>query len=89
MVGKTTYTEAGESKVLSCELIQEEVEFYNIITDYHINLFANGVLTSCRYNNLYPIQDMKFVKDDRLNRAPKWKLYEQFRNHRELDKYIL
>lgn len=88
MVGKTTYTETGESKVLSCELIQEEVEFYNIITDYHINLFANGVLTSCRYNNLYPIQDMKFVKDDRLNRAPKWKLYEQFRDYRELDKYI-
>jgi hypothetical protein len=88
MVGKTTYTESGESKVLSCELIQEEVEFYNIITNYHINLFANGVLTSCRYNNIYPIQDMKFIKDDRMNRAPKWKLYEQFRDHKCLSRYI-
>ena len=64
MVGKTTYTLDGESKVISCELIEETVEFYNIITDYHINLFANGVLTSCRYNNIYPIKDMKFVKAD-------------------------
>ena len=31
---------------------------------------------------------MKFIKDDRLNRAPKWRLYEQFRDHRELDRYI-
>lgn len=88
MVGKTTYTENGLVKVISCEKYEEECEYYNIITDYHMNLFANGVLTSCRYNNLYPIQDMKFVKDDRLNRAPKWKLYEQFRDHRELDRYI-
>lgn len=66
MVGKTTYTLNGESKVISCELIEETVEFYNIITDYHINLFANGVLTSCRYNNIYPIKDMKFVKDNRV-----------------------
>lgn len=88
MVGKTTYTLDGESKVISCELIDETVEFYNIITDYHINLFANGVLTSCRYNNLYPIDNMKFIKDDRLNRAPKWKLYEQFRDHKCLGRYI-
>lgn len=66
MVGKTTYTLDGESKVISCELIEETIEFYNIITDYHINLFANGVLTSCRYNNIYPIKDMKFVKDNRV-----------------------
>lgn len=27
------------------------VQYYNIYTDRHANLFANGVLTSCRYNN--------------------------------------
>lgn len=27
-----------------------------------MNLFANGILTSCRYNNIYPIQEMKFLK---------------------------
>ncbi len=88
MVGKTTYTENGIAKVIACDLIQEKCEYYNIITDYHMNLFANGVLTSCRYNNLYPIQDMKFIKDNRLNRAPKWKLYENFRDHRSLDRFI-
>ena len=88
MIGKTTYTENGIAKVVSCERVEKEVEFYNLITDYHMNLFANGVLTSCRYNNIYPIQDMKFVKDDRLNRAPQWKLYESFRDHRSLDRFI-
>lgn len=88
MVGKTTYTENGVVKVVSCERVEKEVEFYNLITHYHMNLFANKVLTSCRYNNIYPIQDMKFVKDDRLNRAPQWKLYESFRDHRSLDRFI-
>ena len=88
LIGKNVYTLNGICKVISVENIKEIVEYYNIITDFHMNLFANSILTSCRYNNLYPIQDMKFVKDDRLNRAPKWKLYEQFRDHRELDRYI-
>ena len=88
LIGKNVYTLNGICKVISVENIKEIVEYYNIITDFHMNLFANGVLTSCRYNNLYPIQDMKFVKDDRLNRAPRWKLYEQFRDYRELDRYI-
>ena len=88
MVGKTTYTINGVAKVISCDMINKTVDFYNIITDYHINLFANDVLTSCRYNNLYPIEDMRFVKDDRINRAPKWKLYEPFREYKCLGRYI-
>ena len=88
LIGKNVYTLNGICKVISVENIKETVEYYNIITDFHMNLFANSILTSCRYNNLYPIRDMKFVKDDRLNRAPKWRLYEQFRDYRELDRYI-
>ena len=30
-----------------------------------MNLFANGILTSLRLNNLYKIENMKFVKDNR------------------------
>lgn len=52
-------------KVVSIELVYEEVEYYNLITKEHLNCFINGVLSSCRYNNLYPIEDMKFVKSDR------------------------
>lgn len=64
-VGERVMTNDGVAKLVSCERIDEPVEFYNIITDTHLNLYAEGVLTSCRLNNLYPIKDMKFVKDDR------------------------
>lgn len=65
-VGKMVMNKDGITKMLSCEKIEETVEFYNIITKRHMNLFAENMLTSCRLNNLYPIQDMKFVKDDKL-----------------------
>ena len=41
------------------------MRYYNVLTRYHFNLFANGILTSNTFNNIYPIKDMKFVKDDR------------------------
>jgi hypothetical protein len=34
-----------------------------------MNLFSDTVLTSCRFNNIYPITDMKFVKDGRTLRT--------------------
>lgn len=66
-VGKTVVTTSGATKLLSCERVDESVEYYNIITNYHMNLFANDILTSCRLNNLYPIENMRFVKEDRDN----------------------
>lgn len=64
-VGKTIVTYGGLIKLVSCEVIEDTVEFYNIITDYHMNLFANNVLTSTGFNNLYSIENMKFIKEDR------------------------
>ncbi len=65
-IGTTTFLADGtETKLVSKEVVEEFVEYYNVITNYHMNLFANGILTSCRFNNLYEIKDMKFVKDDR------------------------
>lgn len=64
-VGKTIMTKKGPTKLLSCDKIEDSVEFYNIITDYHMNLFANNILTSTTMNNIYPIENMKFVKEDR------------------------
>ena len=49
--------------LLKVNTIKKTVKYYNIITNYHMNFYANGILTSCRYNNLYPIKDMKFVKN--------------------------
>ena len=65
-IGTTTFTDDGiEAKLISKEVVEEQVAYYNIITDYHMNLFANGILTSCRLSNLYPIKDMRYVKDNR------------------------
>ena len=65
-LGTTTFNSRGEEVYLvSKEVVYEEVEFYNVITNRHINLFANTILTSCRYNNIYPIESMRFVKDGR------------------------
>ena len=65
-IGTTTFNANGEYvKLISKEVIDEEVDFYNVITEYHINLFANNILTSCRLSNIYPIKDMKYIKDNR------------------------
>jgi hypothetical protein len=69
-VGTITFNELGEEVTLiSKETIQEPVKFYNVWTQYHLNLFADSILTSNRFNNIYPIQDMKFVKDARALRS--------------------
>ena len=63
-IGTISINEQGEEIILvGATTVQEPVEFYNVWTDYHLNLFAQGVLTSNRFNNTYPIVGMKFVKD--------------------------
>ena len=65
-IGTTTFNELGEEVTLvSKEVVEEKVSYYNIITHYHMNAFAEGILTSCRFSNLYDIKNMKYVKDDR------------------------
>ena len=65
-LGTTTFNADGNEVTLtSKEIVVEEVEYYNIITSGHMNLFANSILTSCRYNNIYPIAAMKFMKEER------------------------
>lgn len=60
-IGKEIYTMQGITRLVNVTKVQETVKYYNIITEYHMNLFANEVLTSCRYNNIYPIENMKFI----------------------------
>ena len=60
--GTITFAEDKSEPVLvSQELIYDTVDYYNIITDKHFNLFANGILTSCRCSNLYKIENMNYV----------------------------
>lgn len=63
-IGTHTFNAHGEEVTLIAKsVVEENVDYYNIITDWHMNMFADGILTSCRYNNIYPIADMKFVKE--------------------------
>lgn len=65
-LGERTFKQDKSTpKVVSIERVDKDVVYYNMITKYHTNCFINGVLSSCRYNNLYPIKDMKFVKTSR------------------------
>ena len=68
-VGTHVYTENGIKEIVSKETIEENVTYYNLMTDRHINCFAESVLTSMRYNSIYPFsEDMKFIKDGRTPR---------------------
>jgi hypothetical protein len=69
-IGTVTVNEHGQEITLTNkQVIVDTIEYYNVITDYHMNLFSDSVLTSCRFNNIYPITDMKFVKDARTLRT--------------------
>ena len=59
----TINSEGKRITLVNREIVREDVYAYNIITDKHINLYTNGILSSRGSNNIYPIKDMKFVKE--------------------------
>lgn len=64
-IGTHTINSKGEIvELVSIEEIKEQNTCCNVITKEHINIFANGILTSWAFNNLYPIKDMKYQKQD-------------------------
>lgn len=66
----TTITEDGKNITLvTIDKVEREVKYYNIITSHHMNFYANCILTSCRYNNLYPIKYMKFEKNNEIKHS--------------------
>lgn len=68
-VGTKTIKEDGSVvTIVSKEVIRDPVSNYNIKTKNHINLYANGILTSSRYNNALRIKDMKF-QQPRISRG--------------------
>lgn len=67
-IGTTTYSKNGERiKVVNKKIINKETTFYNVVTNIHMNMFTNNILTSTGLNNIYPIDDMKFIKDNKTN----------------------
>lgn len=49
--------------IIRCEKIKKQVNYYNFATHKNLNNFANGILCGCRFTNVYPIYDMKYVKN--------------------------
>lgn len=99
ILGHKVWTIDGEETVVSAEFVHEPVEYYNAVSHYHMNLICNGLLTSCRFNNLYPIKDMKFIKDDRpirkreeFNVPDSWyygvRLSETTKTVKEVEEYV-
>ena len=66
----------GLVKVVSCEKIFETVNFYNISSKDHINVYAENVLTSNRLNNRFEIKNNKFT-DKKLMTDEETKAYKE------------
>ena len=64
-VGSRTINKDGEIiTIISVEKDMENCLAYNVITDRHINIFANGILTSCAMSNIFKIKDMKYLEQN-------------------------
>lgn len=67
-IGTTTFNSKGEYvKLVSKEVIEKPIDYYNVMTEYHINLFANDILTSCRLSNMYKVKNMKYEYNKKRN----------------------
>ena len=65
-IGMRTINSKNEIVTLvSKEIIEKDITVCNVVTYKDINIYANGMLTSRGSNNLYEINNMKFVKDGR------------------------
>ena len=61
-VGDEIRTLRGQKTHVSCARVEGLCEYYNVITERHLNLFANGILTSCSLSNgLGDIRGAMFV----------------------------
>ena len=63
----TINNEGKEVEILSVKIVKVPIEFTSVITDYHMNLYVNGILTGIKLSNLYKIENMKFIKDEVVN----------------------
>ncbi len=49
--------------IVSKKVVNKKVYFTNIFSKYHMNIYTSGILTSTAFNNMYKIENMKYVKD--------------------------
>lgn len=82
--GTTTFAQDGTfPTVVSQEVVEKEVKFYNVITDIHYNLFANGILTSCKLSNKYRIENMRYIGEKLISDEQEKAYFERIENKRK------
>ena len=81
--GTTTFAQDETfPTVVSQEVVEKEVKFYNVITENHYNIFANGILTSCRLSNKYRIENMKYVGEKLISDEQEKAYFERIEDKR-------
>ena len=87
-------------RLVKINVMHEKIAYSNAISYYDMNIFANGVLTGCGFNNIYQFdQDMKFVKMPReyrsineFNISKVWydglRISEQYAPADQINKYV-
>lgn len=68
-IGKCVWHVTGPQKIINIRFVNKQIEYRNAISFHHMNIITNGVLTSTGFNNLYPIENMKYVKSTRCTRT--------------------
>lgn len=58
-------SDGSTAAIVAIERIDEPVTYYNLQTAYRLNYFVEGVCAGSRLSNIYPIADMKYVKEPR------------------------
>ena len=82
--GTTTFAQDETfPTVVSQEVVEKEVKFYNVITENHYNLFANGILTSCRLSNKYRIEDMRYIGEKLISDEQEKAYFKRIENKRK------
>lgn len=82
--GTTTFAQDETfPTVISQEVVEKEVKFYNVITENHYNLFANGILTSCKLSNKYHIENMRYIGEKLISDEQKKAYFERIENKRK------
>lgn len=65
-IGTRTFNSKGEIVTITdMQFIRENIEYMNVLTKRHFNVFANGILTSNRFSNMYKIKNMKYIKTNK------------------------
>ncbi len=76
--GTTTFAQDGTfPTVISQEVVEKSVKYYNVITDKHYNLFANGILTSCKLSNKYHIENMRYIGEKLMSKEEEKSIWEE------------